>query len=144
MKWSLSTSLAPSDASALFVNKSGALTFFQFFSAPSGFWLQSLAIHCSWLCAAQPSALALQLLTERSLPWSSREKDPLITHSTNTLFSSTLMTIVIKYLTVLFNLISPFSIDVSFWWGWDCVYLVGSYITRCNIVIYYYVIVIYY
>ena len=42
MKWSLPTSLAPSDASALFVNKSDALTFFQFFHAPVAFYFRAL------------------------------------------------------------------------------------------------------
>ena len=61
MRWSLSTSLAPSDASALFVNQPGALTFFQFGHAPSGFLFQSLATHCTWLYSVHPSALALAI-----------------------------------------------------------------------------------
>lgn len=82
-----------------------------------------LAVHCIIL-----QLLLWQLLIESCLPW---DKDLLITHSPSTLFSFfTLKTIVIKYLPILFNLIFTFSIDVSFWWVWDCVYLVGSYITR--------------
>ena len=62
MEWLLSTSLAASDATALFINKkSGTLAFFQFFSAPSGVLFQGLAIHCTWLSTVHPSALTLAI-----------------------------------------------------------------------------------